>query len=150
MEAMGANPTPMAYGEVYTGLKQGVVEGAHLDVISVQNLKIYEQAKYMTDWSQITFLSEPRPVIMSAAFFDGLTEMQQDCIADAMSAATIYERKVFADKMAAIRDFLIGEGVTITSVDVDAFIERIRPVWEKYGKELDADALLNRIAASKP
>ena len=150
MKAMGANPTPMAYGEVYTGLKQGVVEGAHLDVISVQNLKIYEQAKYMTDWNQITFLSEPRPVIMKAVFFDGLPEKQQACIRDAMDEATVYERAVFLNKMTEIRKFLVEQGVTITNVDVNAFIERIQPVWDKYGKELDAQNLMKRIAAAKP
>ncbi len=150
MKAMGANPTPMAYGEVYTGLKQGVVEGAHLDVISVQNLKIFEVAKFMTDWDQITFLSEPRPIIMKAAFFDGLPAKQQACIRAAVDEATAHERKVFLDKMKAIRAELVKQGVTITKVDVGAFLEKIRPVWAKYAKDLDAEKLVERIAAAKP
>jgi TRAP-type C4-dicarboxylate transport system substrate-binding protein len=150
MKAMGANPTPMAYGEVYTGLKQGVVEGAHLDVISVQNLKIFEAAKFMTDWDQITFLSEPRPVIMKAAFFDSLPAKQQACIREAVDEATAHERKVFLDKMTAIRGELLKQGVTITKVDVDAFLVKIRPVWAKYAKELGAEELVEKIAAAKP
>lgn len=150
MKALGANPTPMPYTEVYTGLKQGVIEGAHLDVLSVDTLKIYEVAKYMTDWTQITFVSEPRPVIMSAKYFDSLTPEQQTLIRDAMQEAAAYERQVFLDKMAAIRDKLVQQGVTITKVDADAFVEKVKPVWQKYADQLNAQDLLQDIIALKP
>lgn len=142
LSALGANPTPMAYTEVYTGLKQGVVEGAHLDVLSVDTLKIYEVAKHMTDWEQIAFLSEPRPVIMQADYFDGLPEEQRTLIRDAMQEAAVYERQVFRDKMATIRDKLLDEGVTITEIDPPAFVERVRPVWQKYAERLNAEDIL--------
>jgi len=147
MRALGANPTPMAYIEVYTGLKQGVIEGAHLDVLSVDTLKIAEVAKYMTDWEQITFVSEPRPVIMSAKVFDGLTPERQKLIREAMQEAAVHERRVFAEKMATIRKKLVDQGVTITTVDADAFVEKVRPVWEKYAAQLDAQDLLKEIIA---
>jgi tripartite ATP-independent transporter DctP family solute receptor len=147
MKAMGANPTPMAYGEVYTGLKQGVIEGAHLDVMSVNNLKVYESIRYMTDWNQITFLSEPRPVIMKASYFDGLSKKHQDWIRAAMAVATTHERKVFVDSMNKIRGFLEGKGIKINKVDKAAFIEKIKPVWAKYAKKLNAEDLLQEIIA---
>ncbi|MEE8277030.1 MAG: TRAP transporter substrate-binding protein [Alphaproteobacteria bacterium] len=149
MKAMGAYPTPMAYGEVYTGLKQGVIEGAHLDVISVDTLKIYESIRYMTDWDQITFLSQPRPVIMKASYFDSLTDQQQGWIRDAMAEASTHERKVFRDKMDEIRGKLVDLGITITKVDTEAFLEKIRPVWDKYAEQLSAKDLLEQIIAAK-
>jgi len=150
MKALGANPTPMAYPEVYTGLKQGVVEGAHLDVMSVETLKIYEVIKYMTDWSQITFVSEPRPVIMNAKFFDGLSPQYKELIQSSMIEAATYERKVFRERMDTIRASLIKAGIEITDVDADAFVEKVRPVWEKYAKDLGAEDLLQQIIAAKP
>jgi tripartite ATP-independent transporter DctP family solute receptor len=150
MRALGANPTPMPYTEVYTGLQQGVIEGAHLDVLSVDTLKIYEVAKYMTDWRQITFVSEPRPVIMNAEFFDGLSAEHQTIIKEAMLEAAAHERQVFRDRMDAIRDTLVAQGVTITEVDTEAFVERVRPVWEKYAAELGAEDLLAEIVALAP
>lgn len=147
MKALGANPTPMPYTEVYTGMKQGVIEGAHLDVLSVDTLKIYEIAKYMTDWEQITFVSEPRPVIMSAKYFDRLSPTHQKLIRDAMREAAVHERQVFIDKMGAIRKKLLAEGVTITKVDAKAFTEKVRPVWEKYAEKLNAQDLLKGIIA---
>jgi tripartite ATP-independent transporter DctP family solute receptor len=147
MKALGANPTPMPYTEVYTGLKQGVIEGAHLDVLSVDTLKIYEIAKYMTDWNQITFVSEPRPVIMSAKYFERLSPARQTLIRDAMREAAVHERQVFADKMGAIRQKLLAQGVTITTVDAKAFTAKVQPVWEKYAAKLNAQDLLKEIIA---
>jgi TRAP-type transport system periplasmic protein len=150
MRALGANPTPMPYTEVYTGLQQGVIEGAHLDVMSVDTLKIYEVAKFMTDWEQITFVSEPRPVIMNAEFFDSLSEQHQTLIQEAMLEAAEHERQVFRDRMAEIRERLIEHGVTITDVEAEAFVERVQPVWQKYADELGAEDLLQQILALKP
>lgn len=147
MRALGANPTPMAYTEVYTGLKQGVIEGAHLDVLSVDTLKVYEVAKYMTDWEQITFVSEPRPVIMSAKYFASLSPDRQKLIQGAMQEAAVHERKVFLDKMGAIRKKLVDQGVTISKVDADAFVAPVKPVWEKYAAQLKAEDLLKEIIA---
>lgn len=147
MRALGANPTPMAYTEVYTGLKQGVIEGAHLDVLSVDTLKIAEVAKFMTDWEQITFVSEPRPVIMSAKYFASLSPERQQLIQTAMQEAAIHERKVFLDKMGAIRTKLQQQGVTITKVDAAAFVDLMRPVWQKYAAQLKAEDLLAEIMA---
>lgn len=147
MKALGANPTPMPYTEVYTGMKQGVIEGAHLDVLSVDTLKIYEVAKYMTDWEQITFVSEPRPVIMSAKYFGSLSATHQKLIREAMLEAAVHERQVFTDKMGAIRKKLLAQGVTITKVDAKAFTEKVRPVWEKYAEKLNAQDLLKEIIA---
>ena len=147
MRALGANPTPMAYTEVYTGLKQGVIEGAHLDVLSVDTLKIYEVAKFMTDWEQITFVSEPRPVIMSAKYFTSLSPERQKLIREAMQEAATHERKVFLDKMGTIRKKLVDQGVTITKVDTAAFVEKVKPVWQKYAAQLKAEDLLAEIVA---
>ncbi|WP_421998594.1 TRAP transporter substrate-binding protein [Reyranella sp.] len=147
MRALGANPTPMPYTEVYTGLKQGVIEGAHLDVLSVDTLKIAEVAKNMTDWEQITFVSEPRPVIMSKKYFASLSPANQKIVQDAMKEAAVYERQVFKDKMTSIRKKLVEQGVTITQVDAPAFVEKLKPVWAKYAAQLKAEDLLAEIVA---
>jgi TRAP-type transport system periplasmic protein len=150
MRALGANPTPMPLTEVYTGLKQGVIEGAHLDVVLVNALKAYEALKYMTDWEQITFLSEPRPVIMKASYFSSLPKKHQDAIREAVREATVYERAVFVERMKTIRVVLIKEGMQITKVDRDAFLSQVKPVWNKYAAKLNAEDLLQQIIAARP
>jgi TRAP-type C4-dicarboxylate transport system substrate-binding protein len=140
----------MPLTEVYTGLKQGVVEGAHLDVVLVHSLKAFEVLRYMTDWEQITFLSEPRPVIMKASFFDGLPKKHQEAIRGAVREATAHERAVFAERMKTIRGVLVKAGMQITKVDRDAFLARVRPVWDKYAAQLKAEDLLKRILELQP
>jgi TRAP-type C4-dicarboxylate transport system substrate-binding protein len=147
LRALGASPTPMAYPEVYTGLSQGVIEGATLDVVSVNTLKVYELAKHMTDWQQMAFLAEPRPVIMSAKFFDGLPKDQQEWIRSAMREAATHERQVFRDRMASIRKSLVAEGVEISKVEPAPFLERMKPIWNSYAEKLGAKDLLEQILA---
>lgn len=149
LRALGASPTPMAYLEVYTGLKQGVIEGAHLDVLSVDTLKVGEVIKFMTDWEQITFLSEPRPVITSAKFFASLSPERQKLVQDCMKEAALHERQVFIDKMSTIRKKLESGGVKISKVDANAFVDRMRPVWQKYAAQLKAEDLLSEILAGR-
>lgn len=150
MRALGANPTPMPFPEVYTGLKQGVVEGAHLDVVLVHASKAFEVIKYITDWEQITFLSEPRPVIMKASYFEGLPKKHQDAIRAAIREATVHERAVFIERMNAIRGILQKAGIQITQVDKAAFLARVQPVWQKYAAQLKAEDLLKQIQAAQP
>lgn len=150
MRALGANPTPTAYTEVYTGLQQGIIEGAHLDVLSVDTLNIHEVIGYMTDWEQMTFVSEPRPVIMNAEFFDSLSADHQSIIEEAMLEAADYQRGVVLERMGEIRQKLIDNGITITDVDADAFTVLVEPVWHDYAERIGATELLERIIAATP
>ena len=61
MRALGANPTPLPFPELYTSMKQGVVEGATIDYTALWTTKVYEAIKYVTE-PGFHFLSEPRPV----------------------------------------------------------------------------------------
>ena len=61
MRALGANPTPLPFPEVYTSIKQGVVEGATIDYTALWTTKVYEAMKYVTE-PGFHFLAEPRPV----------------------------------------------------------------------------------------
>ena len=64
-----------------------------------------------------------------------------------MQEAATHERKVFLEKMGAIRKKLVEQGVTITKVDADAFVALVKPVWEKYAAQLKAEDLLKEIIA---
>ena len=67
--ALGAVPAPLPYPEIYTALQQGTVDGTANDVLTVTSAKFYEVAKFFTFSS---YVMEPRPVIMSKSYFDGL------------------------------------------------------------------------------
>lgn len=149
LEALGANPTPMPYPEVYTGLQQGVIEGAHLDWGSVASLRIYEQISYSTA-PDVAFLAEPRPVIMSMENWESFDAQTQEIIQDAMTEAAEYERQVFLDVIDDAVATVEEAGVTFTEIDADAFIEIVEPVWQEWAEELDAVELLEMINELRP
>jgi tripartite ATP-independent transporter DctP family solute receptor len=139
MKALGANPTPMPYPEIYMGLKQGVIEGAHVDLLSVKTLKLYESVKYITQLD-VAFLAEPRPVIISAAYYNKLPKDIQKAVLEATQASAVFERKFFIEQQNTIVQELKQKGITFTSINEGAFLEKIKPVWDKYARDLGPDA----------
>ena len=147
--ALGAAPVPLPFPEVYTSIQQGVVDAAHFDWGSVAASKIYELIDYSTG-PETNFLAEPRPVIMSLAFWDSLNGTEQALIVDAMEEAAAYEREVaiknLEESIIAVKDF----GVEFTVINEAAFLEKIAPVWDKWAKQLDAEDLLEQIKDLRP
>ncbi len=139
MKALGANPTPMPYPEIYMGLKQGVIDGSHVDLLSVQTQKLFESVKYITN-IDVAYLAEPRPVIISAKYYNSLPKDIQKAVSEAAAEAAKFERELFIEKQNTIMQELGKKGITFTSVDEKAFVEKMKPVWDKYAKELGPDA----------
>ncbi len=142
--ALGANPTPLPFPEVYTSLKQGVVEGAHLDYTALWTTKVYEAVKYVSE-PGFHFLAEPRPLIVSARFFDGLPRETQEVIRKAAAEATAHERAVFRERQQQAIQELRARGLQFARLDEKAFLEAIRPVWRKVARDLKAEDLLEEI-----
>ena len=149
LEALGANPTPMPFPEVYTGLEQGVVEGAHLDWGSVAANQIYEQIDYATS-PDVAFLAEPRPVIMSMDAWESFDSATQDLIQEAMSEAAQYERDLFVDTIDDAVDQVADAGVEFTDIDEQEFLDIVEPVWEQWAEELGAEDVLERFNELRP
>ncbi|WP_309105515.1 TRAP transporter substrate-binding protein [Arthrobacter sp.] len=144
LRALGANPTPMPYGEVYTGIQTGVIEGATLDWGSVNSLKLFELIKHATA-PEAAFLAEPRPVIVSADFWDTLNQAEQEAISEAMTEAATYERQFFVDLQEDAIAAVKGAGVQVSEINEQAFLEILEPVWNKWAADLDAEEMLNTI-----
>ena len=144
MQTLGANPTPMPYGEIYTGVQSGVIEGATLDWNSVLSMRLYELIDHATAPSA-AFLAYPCPVIMSNEFWESLNAAEQKVISEAMTEAADFQRKLFIEmKDEAVKE-VIATGLTITEIDQEAFVEALRPVWNKWAKKLGAEDILDTI-----
>ena len=135
LQALGANPTPMPYGEVYTGIQTGVVKGATLDWGSVNSMHLYELVKHATSPSA-AFLAEPRPIIMSDSFWKSLNKAEQDAVTKAIGEAAAFERQTFKDVQAEAIKAVEKAGVKISEIDEEAFLTVLRPVWDKWAKDL--------------
>jgi tripartite ATP-independent transporter DctP family solute receptor len=144
MRAMGANPTPLPFPELYTSMKQGVVEGATIDYTALWTTKVYEAVKYVTE-PGFHFLAEPRPVLISAKFFASQPAEVQQWIAQAAQEASVYERSLFKERQAKAIEDLRAKGIQFSKMDEAAFLATMKPVWQKVAASYKAEDLLDAI-----
>jgi len=144
MRALGANPTPLPFPELYTSMKQGVVEGATIDYTALWTTKVYEAVKYVTE-PGFHFLAEPRPVLISARFFASQPADVQKWITQAAAEASVYERSLFKDRQSKAIEDLRAKGIQFAKMDDRAFLEAMRPVWQKVASNYKAEDLLDAI-----
>jgi TRAP-type C4-dicarboxylate transport system substrate-binding protein len=141
--ALGSVPTPLPYPEIYTALQQGTVDGTANDLLTVISAKLYEVAKFFTISSYVV---EPRPIIMSKAYFEGLPKELQTLLAETARESAVFERKVFEDRSAGAMDEAKKNGMTFLELsDRDKWIEAVRPAWDEFGKSTPGAAELIEI-----
>jgi hypothetical protein len=126
---MGANATPMPYGEVYTALKVGTVDGAENNWPSYDTSRHFEVAKYyaITDHSMA-----PEMLLMSKKIYDGLTPDEQKIIRDAAKASVPYMRKLWDEKELESRKKVEAGGAQVVEVDKKSFSDAMKPVYDKF------------------
>ena len=144
MRALGANPTPLPFPELYTAMKQGVVEGATIDYTALWTTKVYEAVKYVTE-PGFHFLAEPRPVLISAKFLASQLAEVQQWITRAAAEAAVYERSLFKDRQSKAIEDLRAKGIQFARMDERAFLEAMRPVWQKVAATYKAEDILEAI-----
>ncbi|UJQ94658.1 TRAP transporter substrate-binding protein [Mariluticola halotolerans] len=143
VELLGAVPTPMNYGEVYSSLQTGVIDGAENDYVSYQTSGHFEVApNYVED----AHLSPPAVLIMNKAKFDGLPADQQDAIKRAAKDAAIYEREIMMAANVEAKKTVEAGGATVTVIDNAPFQAAVAPIYEEFPDLLD---LIEQIKAVK-
>lgn len=138
MKALGANPTPVDFNELYSSLDQGVVDGQENPLPTIDSMKFYEVQKYV---SLTAHTYTPAVVLMNSNVWEDLSEEQQKALEEAVKETTDYQREFLADKEDEIVKRLKENGVTITEPDRDAFREATKDVKNKQVPE----DLINRI-----
>lgn len=137
-EAMGADPTPMAFTELFTALQQGVVDGEENPVPIVMTSKFFEVQKYMTLTGH--FYS-PSIVMINKEKFDSFSPEIQKALKEAAKEAATYERGLIAQMDKDFVSQLKDKGMEINeNPDKALFLEAVKPVYDKFedkfGKEL--------------
>lgn len=141
MRALGANSVPMAYGELYTALRTGVVDGQDNPLVNIWTAKFYEVQEYLTLTGHVY---SNNVIFASRAFWDRLSEEQQDAIREAVARATEYQRKL---SIAADRELLdnLSEHMQVNELaDRAAFIEATQAVYEQFADQFPPE-LVERI-----
>ncbi|OSQ37592.1 TRAP transporter substrate-binding protein [Thalassospira sp. MCCC 1A01428] len=130
----GVNPTPMAYGEVYSGLETGTIDAVEINLTSIQSEGLYDAAKNVT---LIGHYFWPGILLVNKGIFDGLTADQQKILREA--AREVVKPQVMAVKAydEKLKSTLKDEGVTVTEASDNLkkeLHEAWAPVIQKYSE----------------
>lgn len=143
--ALGAKATPMPYGEVYTALATGAVDGAENDTTGYRNMKFYEQAPVLSMTGHFFLF---KPVVANKAAIEKLTPDQRKELETIFTEVTALQRKTAIDATTADIEFLKSKNVKVIEPNRVPFVEAVKPVVEKYSAKFGA-ALVEQIRNTK-
>nr|WP_244271619.1 TRAP transporter substrate-binding protein [Stappia indica] len=147
VNALGANATPMPYGEVYSSIQTGVIDGAENNWPSFESSGHFEVAGYYT---LDEHLIVPEVLVMSKKSWDKLSAEDQALIRQAAKDSVPHMRKLWAEREAASEAKVREAGVKIVNnIDKTPFIEAMKPVYEKYVTSDKLKDVVARIQATE-
>lgn len=142
MRAFGASATPLASGEIYTSLQQGLIDAAENNPPTYLAQRHYEVAPY---FSLDEHSAIPDVILLSAETDARLSEQEREWLRASMQVASEYQRALWAQATEDALARLKAEGVTITRPDKAPFREGVRPVYAELDNPAVAQ-LAERIA----
>ncbi|HBT47613.1 MAG TPA: C4-dicarboxylate ABC transporter substrate-binding protein [Peptococcaceae bacterium] len=145
-KAMGANPTPMAWSEVYSALEQNVIEAQENPIPYIYAGNIHEVQKYLA----ITNHKYEYVVLcMSELTYNKLTPEQRQAIEEAAAEATEYENQLVKEKTEEYLEVMKAKGMQVTYPDIQPFKEKAQSVHRSYAEHLGLVDLYERIVNAK-
>lgn len=131
-KALGANPGPLAFSELYIALQQGVFDGQENPLMNVYSSKLHEVQKYI---SLTGHKYETTPLLASKMVFDTLSKADQQAVKEAAVEAGKFNREMSLAADADLRQKLAAAGVQINEVDKAPFVAKTRPVYDKWSAQ---------------
>lgn len=144
LEALGASPTPMSFGEVYTGLQQHVIDGAENNELALVNNKHGEVAKA---YSYNMHAMLPDILIVNADLMEKLTPEQQQIFKDGAKYINGWELDAWEDSVNEAKAKAEEMGVQFYYPDIEPFQEKMKSLHEKYTQDPEMKAVFDQIRA---
>ncbi len=132
VKAMGGSPTPISFGELYSALSQGIVDGAENNPPSFTSSKHSEVCKH---FSLDGHTRVPDILMMSTKVWNNLDPQVQKWVAQAASDSTTYQRKLWEEKTQESLEEAREADVTIYEVDTAAFAAKVAPMFDAIEDE---------------
>lgn len=129
--ALGASPVPMTFGEVYTSLQQGVIDGQENPLSIIWASKLYEVQKYL---SLTGHVYSPVVVMISDQFYNSLPEDLQEIVLQAFEEVRPTARQMVEDQELEILKNLKDKGMEINDVDKAEFAEYMSSIYDEFIK----------------
>jgi len=134
IQAMGGSATPIPFGELYTSLDQGVVDGAENNAPSFVQARHYEVCHYYT-LDEHTCL--PDILMIGTRSWNRLTPAQQEILQQAADESVVKERQYWLDAEQADLKTVEEAGVEIIHPDKQPFRDSVRPIWDEFQNSQD-------------
>ena len=145
--ALGANAVPMPYGEVYSAIETGVIDGAENNWPSYESSGHFEVAKFYT-LDEHTMV--PEVLVMSKASFDKLSPEDQEIVRQAAKDSVPFNREAWAKREKESEDKVVAAGVEVVrDIDKAPFQAAMVPVYEKYAATPEMKKLVEDIQATE-
>ena len=146
VSAMGANATPMPYGEVLMGLKTGLVDAAENNIPSFDTARHFESVKF---YSKTEHSMAPEMLLMSKLIWDKLPKPDQDMIRAAAKESVPFQRKKWDEQEAKSLANVVAGGAQIVEVDKSSFQAVMGPVYDKFMNTPDLKRLVKTVQDTK-
>ncbi len=129
VRSFGASPTPISWGELYTSLQQGVVEGAENNPPSVYTSRHCEICKY---YCLDEHTRPPDILLISTKVWNKLTAQEQKILQEAVDESVTYQRELWAEFQKESMDKIKAAGMEIIEPDKGPFREAVKPMFTEY------------------
>ncbi len=138
VKALGANPTPLPWPEVYAALEQGAVDGQENPVATINGAKLYEVQKHL---ALTGHQYNPQSVVISKKFWDTLSAAEKKIVSDAATESAKFQRNTARTLEASLLDNLKKNGMQVTTLPASEMAilrEKMKPVIAKHGEPIAA------------
>ena len=146
VSALGANATPMAFGEVYSALQTGVIDGAENNWPSYESTKHFEVSKF---YSLTEHSLSPEVLVMSKRSFDKLSKEDQEIMKAAAKESVAKMRELWDAREKASEAKVKAGGAVINAVEKQPFIDAMKPVYDRFVTDPALKDLVAKIQAVK-
>ena len=146
VNTLGGSATPIAWGELYTALQQGVVDGAENNPPSFYTSKHFEVCKY---YSLDEHTSVPDVLLISTVVWNDLSDQEKKWVQEAADESYEYEKKLWREATSEALEKVQEAGVEIFHPDKLLFEEKVKPLIEEFKSDKEVFNLIQKIKAVK-
>lgn len=144
VKVLGGSPTPISWGELYTALQQGIVDGAENNLPSFYTSRHYEVCKYYT---MDEHTAVPDELLVSTVVWDNLTAQEQKWLKEVAVESRTYEKKIWHEAEVDALKKIKEAGVEVIIPDKEQFRDRVKPLYESYKQNPEMKKLIEQIQA---
>jgi len=146
VKSFGGSPTPIAWGELYTALQQGIVDGAENNLPSFYLSRHYEVCKYLV-MDEHTAI--PDELLISTLVWNKLSLKEQKWLKEAAMESSEYQKGIWSKSELDALEEIQKAGVKVITPDKDLFREKVQPMYKEFSQDTEMKKTIEAIQAVK-